>query len=217
MTVSQSADWGAADQILRALVKELNKADSRAVLKLRQGVCTATSIDGSVSVAFSDGTAAIAGIKCLTAPQVNDSVWVLANGPDRLVIGAQQTGAPGPLYYIDAGYATSSAVDAATTPLKTFTDPFGIGVGYRVDVTYSLGLASGAWPNTAWARIYTNGAGSRWAAINNYSSARVTDTVTMLAGGTVTFQGYLVNKSGITWATIADTFGHTIDYTVTKI
>jgi hypothetical protein len=80
---------GAADQVLRSLVKEVTGAQPAGQdLRLRQGVVTAIAAD-SATVILGSSAKELAGIKCLVMPTVGATIWALQNGPDILILGPQ--------------------------------------------------------------------------------------------------------------------------------
>ncbi len=81
MTADKVADWIG------------RQADDASELGLQQAVVTAIVGPpevGSVSLLLSGATIAVAGVAYLESyllPRVGDSVWVIRNGPDRIVLG----------------------------------------------------------------------------------------------------------------------------------
>jgi hypothetical protein len=121
------------------------------------------------------------------------------------------------LLYTDLGIVTSSAADIATTPLRTITDPFGTGIGYRVACGFFNGNVSSSIGAVAQVSIRVNGANSRVGKITAASSSVFVRSITDFpAGGTSTFQGWLINKSD-TFATYADGTAHAMTTEVSML
>lgn len=75
---------------IRELVDEMLDATRTPGPQLRQGVVTATATGPNrVTIKLGGSTVAIAGVRYLASysPTVNDTVFVLANGVDLLVLG----------------------------------------------------------------------------------------------------------------------------------
>jgi hypothetical protein len=147
--------------------------------------------------------------QCLASytPTQDDRVVVDRLGSQVVVLGTTGPGA-GALVFTDYGLATTFASLGATTPLRTITDPYGAGVGYRVRVTYTCGFVSGAAGVTGRVGVYVPGL-ARWVQVTAGSGVTVTYLHDMPDGGAVTVQGAIADQSG-DLTTYADTAAHAL-------
>jgi hypothetical protein len=85
-------------------------------LRRRQGVVTAVNTDGTVDLTLAASTDVLAGVARLdhVSTQVGDTVWLLQDQSDLLVIGEVVARAPAAPYAVAAGAATVTLASAST-------------------------------------------------------------------------------------------------------
>lgn len=130
---SAAASAGAADQALRGLVSAIKNEGDSVPLKLRQGVVTATNLNGTITAIFGASTKEIPGLHCVETfmPVIGDSIWAIQNGADILVLGAQRVdiGPVIPVTPVDTGWVALTLNLGGTS--GTFTAVSGYPLEYR--------------------------------------------------------------------------------------
>lgn len=147
MTASNHLATSDPDRVARVITGKSDQAVTAPPAELRQGIITAVDAPNArVDVQIGGNSAVIPGVAHLSnyLPAVNDTCWVMVNGPDLVVL--DRTATPGPAPRVERWSRNTSQSIPDDTSTKVVWNQQ---VSDAVDVTHSSGTftlqRSGLW------------------------------------------------------------------------